>query len=651
MRQLATAVFLVLAASTARADDLPKMQFNEVREVAPGVFFRYSAISATDKSVTFGGSNNIWIVFEDHVAVIDATFPKEAGDVIAAIRKTTDKPIRYVLDTHHHGDHAYGNIAFAQQGASIVAQRNCFQWLHDKGSEEFREAGRGPTGRKDIAESTLKVPNLVFDDKLVLEDNKQRVEFLFLGHAHTPGDAFAYLPRQKILCTGDACVNGAFNFMGHSDSASWIRVLERAQQLDVQLVLPGHGPPAGKSLLEKQKRYFVELRQQVRRGIQAEKPLDDILASVALPWYKEWTGTTPSPENVKHVYAELTGRTLAWDLLEEVGLSEGSSPTRDTPGWTKPQRIVVPNLMPARLAELKRVAPEIEFVPVKTAAEAAKAAEDADAVLGYCSTEIVSGGKKLRWIQLRPEAGESELTPAVIGSKVVVTNGARVSAFPAADHAFALLLALTRGVREVLPEQLASGGAGKKPKGQLDELQGKTMLVVGLGELGTQVARRAAAFGMRVLAVDPVVTVRPDFVQGLDKLAKLTQMLPKADAVVLTCPLTAETRGLIGAEQLRTIKKTAYLINVSRGGLIDTEALVEALGAKQLAGAGLDATEPEPLPEGNPLRKAANVLITPHIAERSPESGDRQWRLWRENVRRFVAGEALLAVVDKVRMH
>src|SRR5207237_7435428 len=130
--------------------------------------------------------------------------------------------------------------------------------LRDKGPEEFREAGRGPTGRKDVAESTLKVPNVVFDDKLVLDDGKQRVEFRFLGHAHTAGDAFAYLPRHKILCTGDACVNGAFNFMGHSDSASWIRVLERAQQLDVRLVLPGHGSPSGKGLLAKQKPYFVE---------------------------------------------------------------------------------------------------------------------------------------------------------------------------------------------------------------------------------------------------------------------------------------------------------------------------------------------------------------------------------------------------------
>src|SRR6266571_2964562 len=171
---------------SAGAADLPKLQFNEVKEVAPGVFFRYSAIGPEGSKIPFGGSNNIWIVFEDYVVVVDANFPKEAGDVIQAIKKTTDKPIRYVLDTHHHGDHSYGNAVFGQEGASIVAQTNCARLLRVNGPKEF----------------------------------------------------------------GDACVNGAFNFMGHSDSASCIRVLEKCQQLDVKLVLPGHGPPAGKELLE-----------------------------------------------------------------------------------------------------------------------------------------------------------------------------------------------------------------------------------------------------------------------------------------------------------------------------------------------------------------------------------------------------------------
>src|SRR5438874_11898532 len=206
MRRLA--LLAVLLAGPARADDFPKMKFNEVKEIAPGVFFRYSSISPDD-SVPFGGSNNIWVVFADYVAVVDANFPKEAEDVVAAIKKTTDKPIRYVFDTHHHGDHAYGNAVFSKYGASVIAPAHCARLLRVNGPKEFAEAGRGPMGRKDIRDSSLKVPDVVFDDKLVLDDGMQRVEFLFFGHAHTAGDACAYLPKHKILCTGDACVNGS----------------------------------------------------------------------------------------------------------------------------------------------------------------------------------------------------------------------------------------------------------------------------------------------------------------------------------------------------------------------------------------------------------------------------------------------------------
>src|SRR5262249_17686653 len=308
------------------ADDLPQMKFNEVKEVAPGVFFRYSSISATDKSVVFGGSNHIWVVFEDYVVVVDANFPKEAADCIADIRKTTTKPIRYVLDTHHHGDHSYGNAVWAKDGATIVAQANCARLLRVNGPKEFEDAGKGPMGRPDVRNSTLKVPTLVFDDKLVFDDGKQRVEFLFLGHAHTAGDAVAYLPKQKILCTGDACVNGAFNFMGHSDSASWIRALEKMQQLDVKMVCPGHGPVARQDLLERQKRYFVELRGKVSAGIAVKQNPEEIRKNLGMAWYKEWTGVEPAVDNVKHVYDELTGRVIPWYLLEDFGIYEGPSP-------------------------------------------------------------------------------------------------------------------------------------------------------------------------------------------------------------------------------------------------------------------------------------------------------------------------------------
>jgi phosphoglycerate dehydrogenase-like enzyme/glyoxylase-like metal-dependent hydrolase (beta-lactamase superfamily II) len=626
----------ILLNPTVRGDDPPKMKFNDVKEVAPGVYFRFSSIGPEGSTIQFGGCNNIWVVFADYVAVIDANFPKEAKDVIAAAKKTTDKPIRYVLDTHHHGDHAYGNDEFSKIGAGVIAQTKCARLLRLEGQIEFDKALRDPLNKHHMVDGKFKAPNVIFDDKFVLDDGTQRIEFYFFGHAHTAGDAFAYLPKHKLLCTGDACVNGAFNFMGHSDSASWIRALERAQQLDIKFVLPGHGPIAGKELLQTQKRYFVELLQQVQKGIDANLGLPDIQKSIDMPWYKEWTTVKPSTANVEHVYGELTGRVKPWDLEEDLGILEGGpSPTKDTPGWTKPRRIVIPDVMPARLAELKRVAPEVEFIPVKNEADAAKNVEDADAVIGFNSAEIVKNGKKLRWVQTGHAGVENDLSPELVESKITLTNLQRIHGPNTADQTFALLLGLTRGVQ------------GAKDGGGVQELHGKTMLVVGLGGIGTQVARRAHAFGMRVMAVDPKEMERPACVFSIDKPAKLMQLLPKADVVVLACPLTSETRGLIGTDQLKAMKKTAYLINIARGSVVKTDALSAALQQYQIAGAGLDVTDPEPLPADHPLMKLPNCVISPHIGGQSPEVKERQWRLWRENVRRFVAGEPLLCVVDK----
>ncbi len=286
--------------------------------------------------------------------------------MIAAVRKTTNKPVRYVLDTHHHGDHAWGNSVWIKAGATIVAQSNCARLLRLTGPADFAAAGKGPGGRKDVAASTLGMATLIFDDKLVLDDGKQRVEFLHMGHSHTIGDAVAYLPRQKILCTGDACVNGPYNFMGHSDSASWIRCLEKMQQLDVKAVLPGHGLPEGKELLEKQKRYFVELRREVKQGIDEGKEIEDLVKTINLPWYKKWTTAKPAPDNIKHVWSEYMGLIAPWEFELDFGIYEGPSPTKGSPGWTKPKKIVVPaGLLPTQLAELKRAAPEVEFLPAQ----------------------------------------------------------------------------------------------------------------------------------------------------------------------------------------------------------------------------------------------------------------------------------------------
>ena len=304
---VAAFILFIVVASASQQLGLPDMKFDEVKEIAPGVFFRYSSISATDTKVPFGGSNHAWVVFKDYVVVIDANFPKEAGDVIAAIKKTTNKPIRYVLDTHHHGDHAYGNAVWVKEGAKIVGHTACSRLLQTSGPKQWEDAAKS---RPDVAASTLKQVDISFDDNYVLDDGTQRVEFHYLGHAHTPGDAVAWMPKHKILCTGDACVNGAFNYMGHSSSASWIKVLDKQFAFDATIIVPGHGALSGKDLATKQKRYFVELRQQIKKHIDNDKKREDIPGLLEMAWYKDWTGKPASEnkENINHVYDELLGK-------------------------------------------------------------------------------------------------------------------------------------------------------------------------------------------------------------------------------------------------------------------------------------------------------------------------------------------------------
>lgn len=296
----ATACILAGATGLARGWFVPSE--TKIHELAPGVFFRKAQTEPE-----FTGCNQGWIVFDEFVLVVDANFPDQAEQVIEHIRQTTNKPIRYVFDTHYHGDHADGNQKYDAIGAIPVASENSRQLFETKGIAGFRQAQQTKTD--EYGNLQYKPPSLYFPNRLVIDDGAQRVELIHFGHAHTAGDAVAWLPKHGILFTGDACVNGAFNYTGDSDTESWIGVLTEMQKLPVKYIAPGHGEPADKGLVEKQKRYFVELREAVRQGIDAGKSLEEIKKSVSLPWYAEWTGVDVQTrtENIEHVYGELTG--------------------------------------------------------------------------------------------------------------------------------------------------------------------------------------------------------------------------------------------------------------------------------------------------------------------------------------------------------
>ncbi len=638
-------------AKTRRPLPLEKVPVR-VQQLAPGVYFL-----VTPGQPDFIGSNSGWVIFKDYVVVIDAGFPFSARHVIDAVRKTTKKPIRFVFDTHYHGDHSFGNGVYVSVGAVGIGHTLCIRDQRLKNPIGWLLQHRSPSARqRALVEGTeLKHATVAFERKLVLDDGVQRVEFLHFGHGHTPGDAIAYLPKQRIVFTGDLCVNGPYNYMGDADTESWVRVLEAIQQLDIDIVAPGHGPPAGKELLELQRRYIVELRRHVLAGALAGKSFAQIRDSFRLPFYKSWTGVEARTrvENLQHVYAEILGLVPRYYLLRDLGLKEGPSPTSEDPGWTKPTKVLVPRLSPLRMAALQAVAGDVQLVPYRNEREAVRLVSDADGVIGLCTPELVRAGKRLRWIQV-PSAGVeryvgiSELTERGI----VLTNAQRIYGPEIADHAFAMLLAFTRGIKAIAAHH-AQGGRWELPedfdRNRIIELAGKTVLVVGLGGIGTEVARRAAAFGCRVLAIDPKPLAKPDFVFQLGKPEALLEMAARADVVFNCAPLTKVTEKWFDDEFFGAMKPTAYFISVGRGRSTDTDALVRALREGRIAGAGLDVTDPEPLPPDHPLWQFPNVIITPHMASWSEHRNDRLFELYRENLRRFVRGEPLLNVVDLER--
>ena len=311
------------------------------------------------------------------------------------------------------------------------------------------------------------------------------------------------------------------------------------------------------------------------------------------------------------------------------------------------KKILVTGLGPEKVKELQAVAPEARIVRV-SGDELLREAADADAIIGTVNPELVRVGKKLKWVQIGSAGVERYLhlsEPDLRDSDITLTNGKIIQGPEIADHAFGLLLALTRDLHRHIPNRTRQEW-DRKPWTPI-ELRGKTAVIIGVGGIGTQIAVRAKAFGMNVIGVDPKDIPLAPFLDKLVPPDRLDIVLPQADVVFVAAPRTPQSEGMMGPRQFELMKKDSYFIAVSRGKLYDTDALVKALDSKRLAGAGLDVTDPEPLPKGHPLWEFENVVITPHIAGRSDKIEERRMELFKENLRRFVAGEPLLNLVDK----
>lgn len=335
-------------------------------------------------------------------------------------------------------------------------------------------------------------------------------------------------------------------------------------------------------------------------------------------------------------------------LIQRLGLQESATPVRERAGWAPPRKVLVWNRGPQLMTALKAAAPGVELLPAANPAEALRLAPEADAAIGFCSAELLAAAPRLKWIQVFWAGVEGCVAvPGMRERNVLLTNMQRVAGPVMAEHVMAMMLAFSRGLQFYIPERAAGRWTDEPPDSvHMATLEGKTVLVVGLGGIGTEVARRAHALGMRVIATRASGREGPDFVSYVGLPDELGKLAAEADFIVNTTPLTAATTGIFDTKFFAAAKQGAYFINVGRGGSVVQPDLVAALERRHIAGAGLDVTEPEPLPAASPLWKMQNVIITPHVSADSDLGIEARIAVAAENLRRYAAGERMLSVVD-----
>lgn len=337
----------------------------------------------------------------------------------------------------------------------------------------------------------------------------------------------------------------------------------------------------------------------------------------------------------------------AASMVSELGLRAAATPVRERSGWRPPREILLAPALHADLPRLQQVAPEARLIEV-SAATPAGALAGADAAIGICDQKTLQAAPHLQWLQLLTVGAERCVQlPLIRERRPLITNMQRVAAASMAEHVMGMMLILSHHLDYFLAQQARGHWASEADHyPQPVELKGKTVLVVGLGGIGTEVAKRAYAFGMRVIATRASGAPGPDYVSYVGSPDELLKLASDADVVVNCTPLTPQTAGLFNREFFAATKPSAYFINVGRGGSVVTADLVAALRAGRIAGAGLDVTDPEPLPADNALWHMQNVVITPHMSGNSPMTDDMLLTVLVENLRRYVGGEPMLSVVD-----
>ena len=328
--------------------------------------------------------------------------------------------------------------------------------------------------------------------------------------------------------------------------------------------------------------------------------------------------------------------------------------------------VIFPAVEPQRLTKISAAVDPGTVINAPDDSVALREIVDADAFFGRITPEMLAQAGRLRWIQAPTASMEHYLFPELVEHAAVLTNMRGLFSDVIADHVLGFITCFARNLHHYVRHQAQarwapvggeaarvgfSVGAGVTTAIDLahQQLAGATVGMIGLGSIGAEIARRAVACQMRVVAIDPVATEAPPGVAALGTADRLPELLAQSDYVVIAAPHTPETAGLFRRAQFQQMKRTAYLINIGRGAIVNLADLCDALAAGEIAGAGLDVFETEPLPPDHPLWRFENVIVTPHVAGQSPQIAKRHLEVLLENCRRFQAGETLLNVVDKRR--
>ena len=350
------------------------------------------------------------------------------------------------------------------------------------------------------------------------------------------------------------------------------------------------------------------------------------------------------------VAADSTAASASKALAEELGSLRNAKVAIPVPDKALELTYFAGSIPSSDLVELKRNAPNVKIITGLSNKEALARAEEAHGIdARFASPEFLAKATNLRWVAVQ-SAGEDRylsLKPLMENDDIVLSNFRGIHGPAIADHSMAMLLSLTRNLNYYGTNQRAGKWSRGKTAQPSIALKGKTMLVVGLGGIGSEIAQRANGFGMRVIGTRRSDTPSADYIERVGKPKDLLALLPEADVVALAVPLTPETENLLDATAFAAMKKGSYLINIARGKVVNTDAMLAALDEGKIAGVGLDVTDPEPLPPSHALWAKSNVIITPHVAGQSAVTNNRRSALNMENLRRFGAGEPLLNVVDK----